>query len=817
MGSKMMRVITTLIVALTFLLCLVIFLGPDSIKSVQAHALASTPVPTATPPSFGSSGGGFDWTNTAIVAAFIALLGVLLSTGVTVYLARRTRQLEREKIHLEDEVKAARDAKNRELQHQEAEAEATHAAMLRANTLAERVEEYRKAVQVDPRIARLQILDMNRPLAVTDIFIRLRLHQDTKPSYELDPALQAAEHQGDPNVLLRLSQLRLEKRSSTSLAPEEALRTYKHCVVVGDPGVGKTTLLKYLTLQSVGQQLKDLPDLPIHIELNAFASSGHRDLLEFAAAIWEERYGFPKVEALDYMQTQLLEGKALLLLDALDETVAGLTKEQAEESYTQASKAITDAATRYHQAPIVVTARKAGYHQRTRLVDFTELEVLDFRPEDIKQFVMRWFTCHPDPQKRGNAAELTTKLERNPRMHALAANPLLLSLIVIVYEDQLDLPERRAELYKQCVDTLLTKWDASRNIRRLRAFKPEHKRQLLEEVAWHFHLLGQRYFPDHELLNVIATFLPAVGLEVEQNGQVLEEISAENGLLKEQAQGWHGFLHLTLQEYFAAQYAVDHHHLDTLLTQRDNPWWEEVLLLYAGRVPDASLLLQQLLGLTQQDVLQDDLFQTNLILTGRCLAAYPTVRQASLRGEVISRLFQALKTSPYSLTQKQAAETLAEIGSATVNEQLLSLLADEQIATGVRSSIAEALVQLGERSVIPQLVPLLANEQIDLGVRFRIAAALGQLGERSMIPQLVSLLADEQIDSGVRSSIAEALKALINDEETIRTLATFLFTSDIADSIHQTLWTLSRQMGIRIFIINGPDGEQIKIVKRLRT
>lgn len=30
--------------------------------------------------------------------------------------------------------------------------------------------------------------------------------------------------------------------------------------------------------------------------------------------------------------------------------------------------------------------------------------------------------------------------------------------MVIVYEDQLDLPERRAELYKQCVDTLLTKW-----------------------------------------------------------------------------------------------------------------------------------------------------------------------------------------------------------------------------------------------------------------------------------------------------------------------------------------------------------------------
>ena len=119
---------------------------------------------------------------------------------------------------------------------------------------------------------------------------------------------------------------------------------------------------------------------------------------------------------------------------------------------------------------------------------------------------------------------------------------------VDVWLEDMNLPERRAELYKQCVDTLLTKWDASRNIRRLRAFKPEHKRHLLEEVAWHFHLQGQRYFTERDLLEVIAAFLPAIGLQSEQNGQVLDEIVAENGLLKEQAHGWYGFLHLTLQE-----------------------------------------------------------------------------------------------------------------------------------------------------------------------------------------------------------------------------------------------------------------------------
>src|SRR5207248_841286 len=97
--------------------------------------------------------------------------------------------------------------------------------------------------------------------------------------------------------------------------------------------------------------------------------------------------------------------------------------------------------------------------------------------------------CRPR-KKRANAEDLNARLERHLPIQALAANPLLLTLIVIVYEAQLDLPDRRAELYKQCVETLLTKWDATRNVRRRREFKPEHKRQLLQQVAWYFHIQG---------------------------------------------------------------------------------------------------------------------------------------------------------------------------------------------------------------------------------------------------------------------------------------------------------------------------------------
>jgi predicted NACHT family NTPase len=752
-------------------------------------ATTTTSTSTATQPTSGL--------DPAIIAALIGLAGVvvgaLIAGAFALKSARRTAEIEREKQaeqfkhdqemeRLRKELEAQYKAKEQEEQREETKAEALRLKMLLAQTNAERAKAYRLAVHADPRISRLQILDMSRPLEVASIYVRVRVHQDVRAGYEIDRALLEAEAERDPNAILKAGFKRLETRVSSAIDPDEAIRKYKRCVFVGDPGAGKTTLLKYLTLKSADNMLTDLPDLPIRIELKAFAGSGYQDLQDFAASEWEVDYGFPKIDARSYMEENLLAGKALLLLDALDETVIGDTFDTAEGSYQRVADTIMQAATRYHQSPMVVTARKAGYQQRAQLVGFTELEVLDFRLEEMQQFVTNWFDCYEDPQKRANAADLNTKLQRNPRIQALAANPLLLSLIVLVYEAQLDLPDRRAEMYKECVDTLLTKWDAKRNIRRRREFKPEHKRQLLAELAWHFHLQGRRYFPESEVLAVIADFLPKVRLLPEQNGQVPAEIANEQGLLKEQARGWQGFLHLTLQEYFVAQYVTDHQQLDALLPHCGDPWWEEVTLLYAGYTPDASPMLRKLLGLDDQgrQQQQDDLFQTNLILAGRCLAARPTIQQIPLWETIINRLFESLTKTPFSMTIEHIARALAAIGSTEVNSRLLQLL---------------------------------SNEQPDKYIRMAIAAALGTLGERSVAPDLLRLLSDQQLGSGVRRSIA-ALATLANDEESVRIMATLLLTSDIADSIHRALWAASHRAGVRVYIIEGEHREkQVKIVK----
>ena len=872
-----------------------VFLWSNAVGAVyqQDHVTSASPstsalsraTSTAIPQAFSNND------NAAIPGALIGAVGAVLAAiiaaaaafGVSIYQARHNSQVND-----------------------------TRKGLNRTKTIKRNVLTYRDLLRTDPRIRNLQILDMSRPMEVTNVYVHLRLHLETRLSYELDPDLRSSEARRDPNALLQVGWINLESRFGKALDPYKAIRIYKHCIILGDPGAGKSTLLKYLALASVSRKITNLPDLPIHIELNAFALSGCQDLLDFASTMWDERYGIPKNKARKYMEENLELGKALLLLDALDETIIGATTDEAEGSYRRVADSITQIVTLYHRSHIVITARKAGYHQRAPLPGFTELEVLDFRLQDIQQFVYKWFVSYSDTHKLANAFDLITRLEHNPRIQALAANPLLLSLILIVYEAQLDLPDRRAELYKQCVETLLTKWDTSRDIRRRREFKPEHKRQLLEEVAWHFHLQGRRYFPENELLMVIANFLPAIGLKEEQSRQILEEIAAENGLLKEQAKEWFGFLHLTLQEYFVALYVADQNMLDILLSHRGEPWWEEVMLLYAGHTSDASPLLQKLLGLGNEIPLQEDIFLTNLILAGRCLGARPTIRQTTLREEVTSRLFDFLMMTPYSLSGQQIVDTLFEIGVNKVSMQLLRLISNQQISTKLSQVIAAKLGKSEERSMVSELVPLLSNQQIDSTVRQSIAQALGEfsecsvvpellklladpqlelvlqksyfdvigniderpggteirlelfkwltnqeermdlakklgklsdrsivpdllqllsnsqlhmnvrkniastlvkLGERSVVPELLKLLLDSRLDLNVREVAISTLGQFVDDEATARTLAAFLQQSDIADYIHQALWTISRRVGLRIFVLNEPIGKKLEIVK----
>jgi predicted NACHT family NTPase len=83
------------------------------------------------------------------------------------------------------------------------------------------------------------------------------------------------------------------------------------------------------------------------------------------------------------------------------------------------------------------------------------------RKDQINDFAQKWF----QPKDLTKAKEFPTALEAYPGLMELATNPLLLTLLCLVYEEGGGFPANRSELYKAGLNVLLKKWDAKRNIR----------------------------------------------------------------------------------------------------------------------------------------------------------------------------------------------------------------------------------------------------------------------------------------------------------------------------------------------------------------
>jgi HEAT repeat protein len=580
-----------------------------------------------------------------------------------------------------------------------------------------------------------------------------------------------------------------------TMSPQEALVRFRHLALLGEPGAGKTTLLRHLAFQAAQGKLEDLPDFPIFISLSQFAAAAPQSLLDLIIREIDVLHSSPALRS--YLEERLEEGSVLLLLDGLDETSVGArsaepfsgvypeqsrraqdrleTKPQeTEATYRHVVGQINVLTARYPKIPVVVTSRRAGW-KGLLAASFRTLDVVKLGQDDVQRFIEDWFGWRSD-----RALELRRTILQTPEVRALAANPLLLSLIALVFEQDGELPQirgeragtfasLRTELYERGMEVLLEKWETHRGRKQVSRFTAEHQRDLLEKVALFFHLRRLVCFPEDDLSGITASCLSAVGLPADWVPTALERSSALYGLLREQAPRWYSFSHLTWQEYFAAAAISKGGRLGLMLEGIPDLWWEGTTLFLAGMMEDATPLLE---GILHQE---DDVFHSNLLLAGRCLACKPRIKQAVLRESIIERLQELVegKVHPSSLLLRQRAiGVLAEIGDPSIAAYFMSLVRMEKgewrreksLDQTVHRCVTTALASLGDQSTVTDLLALLSDQGLDLTVRINVAAALGSLSDKSikiaLVPQLLALLSDEEVDYRVRMAVAEALAAL---------------------------------------------------------
>lgn len=571
--------------------------------------------------------------------------------------------------------------------------------------------------------------------------------------------------------------------ASPPQAVEEALRAHPHLIVVGAPGAGKTTLLKYLALKFARGQAKeslrlDSERVPLFVALrdfNRFLDNMERrgELTELGSGLLPRflhehtRAAAPHLKLPDgYFERALNAGRCAVLLDGLDEVADPRKRARVAEA----------AATfigHYVGNRFVLTSRPRGYEQeaRQRLSPLcAECRVRDFERPDRLAFVRAWYEAVLTDQQgdtptardlaRSQADDLLRAVEGSPKIAALARNPLLLSVLAMVHQRGVGLPQRRAELYDECTDMLLGYWDqtkggeAARDLAAYGGFDRDEKRSLLAPVALWFHEGGtERLEADAgELRGEVShqfeeIFGDGAGVARQRAQQFLQVIDERAGLLEEREVGVYAFGHLTFQEYLAARSLADREdYVDYTLRRLHDPWWREVLLLQVGHLSSTRHSARRARQLTSALIRAirdagsefEGVLRRDLLLAGRCLCDVGRLGvNEELRRSIYDELAQAWRGTPYVPLRQEIESLFAAAGEEEAGRFLDTVregLRAEDRAQSYRSLGAiERLCQANKGLATPQLLEelfaLIGTAPGSEDVQLAAASALGAVIE----------------------------------------------------------------------------------------
>lgn len=224
-------------------------------------------------------------------------------------------------------------------------------------------------------------------------------------------------------------------------------------VLIGAAGLGKSTTLNYLFCNY--EKMYNSYSVKIKIDLKEYAKEigeNKKDLLwciatEFSKKIKRTRMSFSEIEKI--LAEFLDQGKCLIILDALDEIPTQAVRDKVRNEIASFCEI-------YYLNRFIISTREAGYLRNSFDESFLHIKINDFGEEQIRRYSKNWF-CSNYPQKEFNDFwEKFSDEVKRARCENLVRNPIVLILALVIFDIEKNLPNRRVEFYKKCIETFLT-------------------------------------------------------------------------------------------------------------------------------------------------------------------------------------------------------------------------------------------------------------------------------------------------------------------------------------------------------------------------
>ncbi len=276
---------------------------------------------------------------------------------------------------------------------------------------------------------------------------------------------------------INIKQAQSRRENSIKLHLNHLAAARDRLVILGAPGSGKSTFVKYLALCLAGagiekwQRKANLAELenwphgaltPIYIELRRFVTWSHFPKSGAVSAdhLWayvvKELLGEELQGYADDLKNDLQEGQAVLLLDGLDEVPfeEGKLKERQE----QLIGLVESLHKLYWGSRVIVTSRPSAY-EGWSLPGFEAVTITAFEDSHRLKLVEKLYRASKmsGAEAQAKAAALNEQLEEIDL--ELKDRPLFVTLMATLYlKDEGGLPTRKGTLYRESILLLLDQW-----------------------------------------------------------------------------------------------------------------------------------------------------------------------------------------------------------------------------------------------------------------------------------------------------------------------------------------------------------------------
>lgn len=322
--------------------------------------------------------------------------------------------------------------------------------------------------------------------------------------------------------------------SETNILHPDSIRRSSRVLIVGQPGAGKTSLLRHITQRYTSKlrHRKDSSATPtvFYFQLRDFAHKS-KDLDKYLQGE-EDRVGSTHVAH------QRSLGQVVYLFDGLDELNSGDRRGFADW--------LSSLNTNRSSMSIIVTSRELDTLNSGIWRTFKRAKIEPFARPQISEY------CHLVLQKRELADSFLDVIDDNPDLQQFLRNPLSLSLALGMYMLRGVLPFNIGSLCKEVVLQSIERWDAHRGINRRTFMSAESMSVTLGRLAFKLQAAGLVQFQPSDMSDILPFELEKFGAE-----RALQELKECTGLVSELQGGSFAFSHRYFQDFFCANHLVE--------------------------------------------------------------------------------------------------------------------------------------------------------------------------------------------------------------------------------------------------------------------